>query len=137
MHNEGMGIADLLVVDDNPADLRFVEEAFRESALEPTIYTSSKREDALRFLSRCDDDNDDTPDPTLVLLDWNLSRSTGQAVLEAAKSSDSPTPVIVMTGGQVETSTGRAAIEGADLVIEKPTDPAGYVDAVRSVLSGS
>jgi DNA-binding response OmpR family regulator len=137
MHNEGMGIADLLVVDDNPADLRFVEEAFRESALEPTIYTSSTREDdALRFLSRCDDD-DHAPDPVLVLLDWNLSRSTGQAVLEAAKSGDSPTPVIVMTGGQVETSTGRAAIEGADLVIEKPTDPAGYVDAVRSVLSGS
>lgn len=134
MQDEGEGVEDILVVDDNPADLRFIEEAFRKSALEPTIHTTTKRNDALEFLSRCRN-VDGSPSPVLVLLDWNLSRSTGEEVLEAAKLGDRDTPVIVMTGSQSKTRALESTVEKADLVFEKPTEPDGYIKAVRSILN--
>lgn len=128
MQDDG-GVETILVVDDNPADVRFIEEAFQESALDPPIHTTSTRDEAIEFLH-----DDGSPNPALVLLDWNLSRATGEEVLEAARSGDCHIPVIVMTGSSTATSTLGSTIEGTDLVFEKPTEPDGYINAVRSVL---
>lgn len=133
MQHEGNGVGDILVVDDNPADHRFIEEAFQESTLDPTIHSTTTLNDALEFLSRCRHE-DGLPSPVLILLDWNLSRSTGEEVLEAAKSGDRNIPVIVMTGSQPETTALEPTPESADLVIEKPTDPDEYVEHIHSLL---
>lgn len=127
------GNVDILVVDDNPGDLRFIEEAFQAAAIDSTIYTTNTNDEALEFLSRCGED-DGTPSPVLVLLDWNLSKTTGEEVLEAAKSGDCQIPVIVMTGSHPETSALESTIEKADMVIEKPTDPDEYIEHVHSLL---
>lgn len=134
MEGDGAEVEEILVVDDNPADRRFIEEAFRESAFDPTLHTTSTRDEALTFLTRCRDE-DESPNPVLVLLDWNLSQTTGAEVLDTATSGDRSIPVIVMTGGPTETTALEPNLEKADLVIEKPTDPAEYIDAVRSVLT--
>lgn len=133
MDGDVVEVGDVLVVDDNPGDLRLIEEAFQASALEPTIHTTNTREEALEFLSRCREDRG-TPNPVLVLLDWNLSQTTGEEVLEAAKSGERCLPVIVMTGSLVETSALGSTVEKADLITEKPTDPSEYVERIRSVL---
>lgn len=72
----------------------------------------------------------------MVLLDQNLAQTTGKEVLEAAKSGEKDIQVIVMSGSQAETSCLKSTIEKADLVIEKPTDPEGYINSVCSVRAG-
>lgn len=134
MQDDGVGIEDVLVVDDNPADCRFIEEAFEASALDPEIHIRSTRDDAMEFLSQWRH-GDGAPNLDLVLLDWNLSRTTGEEVLEAAKSGDNAIPVIVITGSHPNQSASDSSVDDADLVLEKPTDPETYINAVRSVLT--
>lgn len=133
MQDNSDSVDDILVVDDNPADRRFIQEAFQKSSLDPTIHTASTQDEALAFLSRWQNE-DGSPNPALVLLDWNLAQTTGADVLEAAKSSAHDILVIVMTGSDPERSALEPPVEMADKVIKKPTDPADYIEYVQSVL---
>lgn len=123
----------LLVVDDNPADIRFIEEAFSDSALTPTILRSTTREEALDIIYRRND-YADAPDLDVVLLDWNLSRSTGEEVLTAATSVTPTIPVIVMTGTKAEMESMKSNISQAETVVEKSPYPEDYVDHLRPYL---
>lgn len=127
-------LGEILIVDDNPGDIRLIEEAFRVSSLDPTIHTSTTKDDALAFLSHTKR-SEDSPGPALVLLDWNLSQTTGEDVLDAAKSMENPIAVIVMSGSDPETPMSDSAIDRADLVMEKPREPEEYVESVRSVIT--
>lgn len=128
------GITDILVVDDNPGDRRFIEEAFKNSQLDPTLHKLKSRDEALNFLSQRGK-HESAPEPDVILLDWNLSQTTGEEVLKAAKSDDSEIPVVVMTGSTPETSRVDSAFSQADLIIEKPTTPEGYIESIRSVFA--
>lgn len=124
-------VEDILLVEDNPADVRLVEEAFHASSFDPTIRTSRTRDEALDQLSRRGEHEGESA-PDLVLLDWNLSQHTGEAVIEAAKSCDPPIPVVVMTGSKSELVRVESSVSAADGYIEKPADPHGYIDVLRS-----
>lgn len=127
-------LGEILIVDDNPGDIRLIKEAFKASSFDPTIHTATTTDDALAFLSR-KKGTADSPSPALVLLDWNLSQTTGEDVLDAAKSMESQIPVIVMSGSDPETPVLDSAIDRADLVVEKPTEPEEYVESVLSVIT--
>ena len=132
---DGDNVDNILVVDEHPGDIRFIEEAFRASALDPTIHTSTSSDEALQFLSDHGGD-DGAVNLDVILLDWNLARTTGKEVLEAAKSVEEDIPVIVMTGSEAETSILESTIEKADLIIERPTKPDEYIDSVCSIRAG-
>lgn len=127
-----MGIENLLVVDDNPADIRFIEESIDGSELHPTIHPATTAETALEFVHQRGEYRG-TPDPDVVLLDWNLSRTTGKEVLTAIKSACPATSVVVMTGSQAQAKELETSVSGADMYIQKPPEPEGYIDALRSV----
>ena len=132
MEGADIDSGDLLVVDDNPGDIRLIEEAFRDSQIELTIHTAHTARDALDFVSGRGD-FEDAPRPDAILLDWNLSNTTGKEVLEAAKSGDSDIPVIVMTGSNPESCPPDAPPSRADLYMQKPTEPLEYVETLRSL----
>lgn len=124
---------DVLVVDDNQGDRRFIAEAVEASDLNLTVHTVETRDEALDVVSH-QEAHEDSPEPAVVFLDWNLSRETSEEVVTAAKSGDSSISVIVMTGSESELQNVQSTLSQADMCIEKPTDPDGYVDPLRSLL---
>lgn len=125
-------VEDILIVDDNRGDIRFIEEAFHTSALDPIIHPTTTSDDARDFLCQRGE-YEGVPNPDVILLDWNLPQTTGEEVLHAAKSGETPIPVVVMTGSLAETRELQSTASKADLVIEKPTEPDGYIEAVHSL----
>lgn len=124
---------DVLVVDDNPGDRRFIAEALRTSDLDLTVQTVKTRDEALDLLSRRGEYEDES-EPAVVFLDWNLSRETGEEVLRIAKSVSSSISVVVITGSESQIENAQSTLSRADMYVEKPTDPSGYIELLRSLL---
>ena len=125
----------VLVVEDNPGDRRFIREALQTSPLDLTIHTVKTRDEALDVVNQRGE-YEDTAEPAAILLDWDLSEDTGKKVLTAAKSRDSSIPVVVMTGSNPEIHPAKSALSQADMFIEKPTEPEGYLEPLHSLLTG-
>src|SRR3569833_1595211 len=64
---------EILLVEDNPADVRLTQEALREGKVKNNLSVARDGEEALAFLRR-----DDAPRPDLILLDLNLPRRDGR-----------------------------------------------------------
>lgn len=122
----------LLVVEDNPKDVRFIEEAFGAISEELVLHFVHTVSDALDYL-RGRGEIVEAPDPDVILFDWHLAQETGDVVLEAAKALDSAHRVVVMTGSISHMEVVEESTTEAVLCIEKPTDPNEYVEIVRSL----
>ena len=127
-------LRDLLVVDDNPADARFIEEALQQSRLDPDVHHVTTCGEVREFLARRGP-YEGVPRPDMVLLDWHLAKTTAEEVLTTLEREYPTVSVIVMTGTQPESQVADSAVAGADAVIEKPTEPEEYIDAIRSVMA--
>lgn len=122
----------LLIVDDNPADIRFITEAFENAEFDLTIHSVMTSDAALAFVYQREEYTD-VPEPDAVFLDWNLAQTTGKEVLDALKADYSHIPVAVMTGSIPETDSNRSAFAQADMKMEKPTEPEAYIEALCSL----
>ena len=102
----------VLVVDDDPAVLGFLEKAFRREGY--SVACSHSGEEALQSYSRDSSD--------LVILDLNLPDISGQQVLERLLLSD-PEAVVIMLTGEVDVSRAVDAMRsGAENFLPKPVD---------------
>lgn len=128
------GVENLLLVDDNPADIRFVREAFKPSSFDLKIHSTTTREEAIRFINGVGE-YEDTPRPDVIFLDWHLSSETGEEVLEAAKSANPAIPVVVMSSSKAKLQASEESISGVEACIEKQTNPEEVVDLFRSSLT--
>jgi len=92
---------EILLVEDNPADVLMVEEAFENNPLVKALHVATDGDDAIAFLRR-QGKHAKASRPDLVLLDLNLPGTSGLEVLEAVKSDDSlmRIPVVVLTSSQ-------------------------------------
>ncbi len=96
-------VADILVVEDNPADALLLREAFKEVKFPHQLHIVMNGQDALVFLRR-EQDHVDAPRPDLILLDLNLPGKNGHDVLQEMKGDDSlrRIPVVVFTSSPSE-----------------------------------
>lgn len=124
----------ILLVEDNPGDVRLVEEAFREAGVETTFHTAHDGDTALEFLrdQRVDVDSSDL---SLVLLDLNLPRTSGFDVLEAIKTESdvSSPPVLVLTSSEAAEDIARSYELCANAYLTKPSDPDEFTELGRAV----
>lgn len=128
------GVEELLVVDDNPADIRFIQEAFKSSSFDLTINSTTTKDEALSYIPGAGED-EETPRPDVIFLDWHLSQETGEEVLEAANSANPAIPVVVMTSSKAGVETLEESISGVEACIKKETNPDMVVDLFRSSLA--
>lgn len=128
------GVENLLVVDDNPTDIRFIREAFKASPMDHTIHSTTTKDEALRYIPGAGV-NEVIQRPDLIFLDWHLSQETGEEVLEAANSANPAIPVVVMTSSQAEVQTLEDSLPWVEACIEKQTKPESVVDLFRSCLT--
>jgi CheY-like chemotaxis protein len=94
--------ADILLVEDNPGDIRLTREAFRESQIANELHVVTDGVEALDFLHK-DGEYTDAPRPDIILLDLNLPRKNGNEFLKELHE-DSPDlawiPVIILTSSK-------------------------------------
>ncbi|PSP81459.1 two-component system response regulator [Halobacteriales archaeon QS_1_68_20] len=125
--------ADVLLVEDNPGDVRLTREAFEEGQIENTLHVVNDGVKALDFIHQRGE-YEGAPQPDIVLLDLNLPRKNGEEVLEAMRADDEleHIPVIVLTSSEAEEDVLRSYELCANAYLTKPVDPDEFIEAVWS-----
>ena len=113
----------VLLVEDNPDDVFFIEDIFEKSQIRQKLHVVGDGADALRFLRR-EGPYADAPRPSLIILDLKLPKVDGLEVLEALKSDDAlrAIPVIVLTTSDADADAAASYDLQATSFITKPKD---------------
>jgi CheY-like chemotaxis protein len=114
---------EILMVEDNPGDVRLTREALKGGKVWNRLNVVEDGVAALDYLHRRPP-YEDAPRPDLVLLDLNLPKKDGRAVLAEIKSDPrlQVIPVVVLTTSQAEEDVLRAYHLRANCYVTKPVD---------------
>ena len=125
---------DILLVEDNPGDVRLVEEALSESLGRNRLHVARDGMEAMEFL-RQQGRFADAPRPSLIIMDLNLPKKTGGEVLLEVKSDRSLKyiPVLILSGSQQKRDIVECYQRHANCYITKPADLDQYMHAIRSI----
>ena len=125
---------EILLVEDNPGDVRLTVEALKEGRLHNRLSVVGDGEKALAYL-RHEGEYAQTVRPDLVLLDLNLPRKDGREVLSEMK--DDPElkriPVVVLTTSKAEEDILKMYDLHANCYITKPVDLDQFITVVKSI----
>ncbi|MBX3003806.1 MAG: response regulator [Anaerolineales bacterium] len=130
---ENAQLIDILLVEDNPGDVRLTQEAFKDGMLTNNLHVAMDGEQAMDFLHRRGQFAD-APRPDLILLDLNLPRMNGREVLAAIKQDADlkRIPVVVLTTSQDETDITESYRQFASSYIVKPVSMDKFLKVVSS-----
>ncbi len=125
---------EILLVEDNPGDVRLTLEAFREAKIGNRIHTVSDGIQALDFLNQ-DAKYSNVPSPDLILLDLNLPKKDGREVLASIKANPKikHIPVVVLTTSKSEEDIIKSYALQANCYITKPVDLDQFLDVVKLI----
>ena len=125
---------EILMVEDNPGDIRLTVEALKEGKVRNNLHTVEDGVEAMAFLRR-EGRYAEAPRPDLVLLDLNLPKKTGPEVLAEIK--DDPDlrriPVVILTVSQAEQDIVKSYSLHANCYITKPVDLDQFLQVVKSI----
>lgn len=129
---------DILLVEDNPGDIRLTKEALKEeevrSGFRNRLYVVNDGVEALEFLRRSGEYTDAVR-PDLILLDLNLPRKNGREVLADAKSDPElrTIPIVVLSTSESPDDVVKSYSLYANCYITKPADLEDFVSAVKRI----
>ena len=124
----------ILLVEDNPGDVRLTREALRGAKVANDLRVVGDGEEAIEYLRR-QGRYVDAPRPDIVLLDLNLPRLDGRDVLMDIKGDPelASIPIIVLTSSSAERDIQSAYQLHANCYISKPVNFTEFIEAVRSL----
>jgi len=125
---------EILMVEDNPGDVRLTQEAFREAKVRNNIHIATDGVEALAFLRR-QGRYADVPRPDVILLDLNLPKKDGREVLVEIKADPGlrRIPVVVLTSSEAEEDVLKAYNLHANAYVAKPVDLEKFIAVVKSI----
>lgn len=126
---------EVLLVEDNPADVRIIREALAISRIPHRLHVVENGEQALDFV-RGKGPYADAPRPELMLLDLNIPKIHGHEVIAQLRA-DMPArrfPIVVLTGSKLEQDMERTFALHADEHIVKPARLFEYVGELAFAL---
>lgn len=131
----------VLLVEDNPADINLVEEALDEAHLDCRLHIIRDGMRAIEFLERLDAEPDHPP-PDVVLLDLNLPNIGGEEVLKRVRMSPKceRVKVLIISSSDVPADRERLMKLGASDYFRKPSDLAQFMFLgvkVRAMIEGA
>ncbi len=128
------GLFQILLVEDNPGDVRLTKEALKEGNLPHMLHVAKDGVEATSFL-RQEGQYADSPKPDLILLDLNLPKKDGREVLAEIKQDDKlkHIPVVVLTTSDAEQDIVKVYKLHANCFITKPVDLDNFISVVRSI----
>jgi two-component system, chemotaxis family, response regulator Rcp1 len=122
----------VLLVEDNPGDVRLTREAFREANASIHLHVVFDGVEAMAFV-RQEGPHADAPRPDLILLDLNLPKMDGREVLAQLKRDDylKTIPTIILTTSGAQADIMRSYQLHANAYVSKPLQ----LDAFQSLVS--
>ena len=125
---------EILLVEDNPADVRLTQEALKEEKLLINLNVVNDGVEALAFLHR-EGRYASAVRPDLILLDLNLPRKDGREVLEEIKNDPHlmNIPVVVLTVSEAEKDIMESYHLHTNCYIVKPLDLNQFSRVVKSI----
>jgi CheY-like chemotaxis protein len=125
---------EILLVEDNPADVRLIGDAFEEIHANHHLNVASDGEAALDFLFRRGA-HIDAPEVDLVLLDLNLPLMNGHSVLREIRANPDTklVPVVILSSSNGRKDVQKAYELHANGYVKKPRDLDGIYRAMDSL----
>jgi len=128
---------EILLVEDDPADVELTLHALRHNNLANRIEVARDGEEALEFIF-CRDryhDRSFLQPPKLILLDLKLPKVDGLAVLRQVKGDPHTRsiPVVVLTSSQEERDVVSSYHLGVNSYIQKPVDFDQFRNVVKQL----
>jgi CheY-like chemotaxis protein len=125
---------EILLVEDNPGDVRLTTEALRDAKVPNKLHVAIDGVEALAFLRR-EGRHTAAPRPDLILLDLNLPKKTGREVLAEVKRDDRlrHIPVVILTTSQAEQDILESYRLWANAYVTKPVDLDKFFKVVQSI----
>jgi two-component system, chemotaxis family, response regulator Rcp1 len=126
--------ATILLVEDNPGDVRLTKEALRESPLGAELWVAEDGVEAMDFLRRVGK-HVAAPRPSLVLLDLNLPKKDGLQVLREIKSDPElrRIPVVILSTSRADWDVRASYENQANCFITKPVHLDQFLETVRTI----
>jgi chemotaxis family two-component system response regulator Rcp1 len=125
---------EILLVEDNQADIRLTREALREINVNHRLRVAEDGIAALEYLKGVLGDGLATR-PDLILLDLNLPRMNGLEVLAIIKSSEQmrSIPVIILSSSSADADVSEAYRLNANSYAKKPLEIDGFFDVMENI----
>jgi chemotaxis family two-component system response regulator Rcp1 len=125
---------EILLVEDNPGDVRLTREALAEAKVRNNLAVANDGVEALAYLRR-ESPHEGATRPDLVLLDLNLPRKDGREVLAEIKADPDlrRLPVVVLTTSTAEQDILESYNLYANCYITKPVDLDQFLAIVTSI----
>ena len=132
-NNESRSIV-ILLAEDNPGDARLTQEAMRDAKMTNLRHVVEDGVEAMQVLRR-QGRYGDAPRPDLILLDLNLPKKDGRAVLAEIKTDPDlrRIPVVVLTTSRAEEDVLMAYDLHANAYVTKPVDLAQFMKIVALI----
>jgi CheY-like chemotaxis protein len=127
---------EILLIEDNPADIRLTQEAFRVARLHNTVHVVQDGVSAMAFIRQAAP-YQQAPRPDLILLDLNLPKKDGRDVLREIKADPHTRliPVVVLTTSDDEEDVLRSYDLHANAYLVKPIDVLRFIKMIQSLES--
>ncbi len=127
-------ILNILLVEDNPGDIRLTREVLKEGKIINNLNVVMDGEEALFFLKK-EEQYKNAVTPDIILLDLNLPKKDGREVLTEIKSDPKLKfiPVIVLTTSAAEQDVLNMYAHHANCYITKPVDFNQFINVIRSI----
>ena len=121
----------ILIVEDNPGDVRLIQEALNTSSIKPTLYFVRDGLEATRFLET----RMQAGFPHLMVLDLNLPQKSGFEVLQFVKRHEmlKRIPVIVLSSSQNPEDVTKAYDLHANCYLTKPANFEAFIAVVQAL----
>ena len=125
---------DILMVEDNPGDVRLAHESFKEAKILNEVHVVGDGVEALAFLRR-QGKYANVVRPELILLDLNLPKKDGREVLAEIKEDPNlrRIPVVILTVSKAEEDIIKTYDLHANCYITKPIDLDGFMEVVKAI----
>jgi two-component system, chemotaxis family, response regulator Rcp1 len=129
-----MNAISILLVEDNPGDVRLTTEALKEANMTNDLYVVTDGVEAISFLRR-EGRYAETVRPDVVLLDLNLPKKDGRQVLSEIKADEElrRIPVVVLTTSEAEQDILTTYNLHANCYISKPVDLDQFIRVVQAI----
>ena len=127
-------LIEILLVEDNPGDIRLTQEALREGNMPHILNTVMDGAEAIKYLFR-EGKYADAKIPDLIMLDLNLPKKDGRDVLRVIKKEKDlkRIPVVVLTTSNADNDVKDMYDLHANCYITKPVDFDQFMDVIQAI----
>ncbi len=124
----------VLLVEDNPGDVRLTKEAFKEGKMTVSLSVVMDGVEATKYLNK-EGEYANVATPDLILLDLNLPKKDGREVLQDIKTDPNlkRIPVVILTTSNAEQDIMHSYNLHANCYINKPVDFDKFFDVIEKI----